>query len=78
MNKLDHDALRGGDWRFMLAALAPCLAYILTAASAPWLLARRLTAGSPLSLGLLLGLGLAAFLVILALIYTRRANRAVR
>ncbi|MFO1427081.1 MAG: DUF485 domain-containing protein [Steroidobacteraceae bacterium] len=68
------DAGRTG-WIYTALAIVPCFAYILSLSYVPQLHSRPLHAGSLVSLGLVLGLALAAWLVLLALLYTRQLNR---
>jgi uncharacterized membrane protein (DUF485 family) len=62
-------------WACTLLAVVPCFAYILALSLVPDALAAQWSAGSRVSVGLVLGLALAAFLVVLSMIYTYAANR---
>jgi uncharacterized membrane protein (DUF485 family) len=62
-------------WACTLLAVVPCFAYILALSLTPDVLAGRWSEGSRVSVGLVLGLALAAFLVLLSMVYTYAANR---
>jgi len=61
-------------WTFTAVALTPTVAFFLAASMRPALLGQSVAASFPCSLGLVLGLGLVVYLVVLALLYTRWLN----
>jgi uncharacterized membrane protein (DUF485 family) len=86
MNPLSHATLTNATerrqarvgWWFTAVAVTPCFSYILAMSLAPRAMARPISSTSLVTYGLALGLALAVFLVVIALIYTRRVNRLER
>ena len=65
-------------WWYTLFALVPCFAYLITLSLAPGLLATPIGPATRVTLGLVLGLALAALLFVLAAAYTWQINSAER
>lgn len=65
----------GISWTCTLVATVASFAYILALSLAPAVLARPVSPGSRVSIGLVAGLALAALLVALAMVYTWIVNR---
>ncbi len=65
-------------WWYTLFALVPCFAYMVTLSLAPGLLATPIGPATRVTLGLVLGLALAALLFVLAAAYTWQRNSTER
>ena len=73
MNPQSRRLARTG-WGFAALAVTPCFVYILAMSLVPHALAMPISSTSLVTYGLVYGLALAVFLVLIAVIYTRRVN----